>query len=78
MDKETIEKFDLRQFVKSWLLPLAAQQQGWGTATAEDAAQALARADLQPVLQQALSWPQAAKSCVRAAKHALLAKEDTE
>ena len=30
------------------------------------------------VLQQALSWPQAAKSCVRAAKHALLAKEDTE
>ena len=25
MDKETIEKFDLRQFVKSWLLPLAAE-----------------------------------------------------
>ena len=25
MDKETIEKFDLWQFVKSWLLPLAAE-----------------------------------------------------
>ena len=68
----------LRTPADAWLLPLAAQQQGWGAATAEDAAQALARADLQPVLQQALSWPQAAKSCVRAAKHALLAKEDTE
>lgn len=68
----------LRTPADAWLLPLAAQQQGWGAATAEDAAQALARADLQPVLQLALSWPQAAKSCVRAAKHALLAKEDTE
>ena len=55
-----------------WLLPLAAQQGGWATALAQDAAQAAARADQLGVLLAAQLSPQwAARALARALRSAL-------